>query len=163
MVAAKLISAFVFATPIVHFLFFLNPKFQASCHFLCLYSSVCVRPVGRPHCCFSHEAVQILHSEMLREQFANLLPRNFKVSSSIDLLHVFKFDAGGPRGRVDRSADISLPHLTIQSSHRCVWCGFKPCSGHVRQAKFCFRVCQVVFLGVLPFSLHLLIGPSHMS
>ena len=25
------------------------------------------------------------------------------------------------------------------------------------------RVCQMVFLGVLPFSPHLLIGPSHMS
>ena len=34
---------------------------------------------------------------------------------------------------------------------------------HVRQAKFCLRVCQVFFLGVLPFSTHLLIGPSHMS
>ena len=34
---------------------------------------------------------------------------------------------------------------------------------HVRQAKFCLRVCQVVFLGVLPFSPHRLIGPSHMS
>ena len=29
-VTAKLISAFVYATQIVHFLFFLNPKFQAS-------------------------------------------------------------------------------------------------------------------------------------
>ena len=34
---------------------------------------------------------------------------------------------------------------------------------HVRRAKFCLQVCQVVFLGVLPFSPHLLIGPSHMS
>ena len=34
---------------------------------------------------------------------------------------------------------------------------------HVRQAKLCLRVCQVVFLGVLPLSPHLLIGPSHMS
>ena len=34
---------------------------------------------------------------------------------------------------------------------------------HVRQAKFCLRVCQEVFLGVLPLSPHLLIGPSHMS
>ena len=33
---------------------------------------------------------------------------------------------------------------------------------HVRQAKVCLRVCQVVFLGVL-FSPHLQIGPSHMS
>ena len=35
---AKLISAFVFATRIVQFLFYLNPKFQASSSFLCLYS-----------------------------------------------------------------------------------------------------------------------------
>ena len=38
-----------------------------------------------------------------------------------------------------------------------------PLWAHVRQAKFCLRVCQVVFLGVLPFSPHILIGPSHMS
>ena len=37
---AQLISTFVFATPIVHFLFFLNPKFPASSHLLYLYSSV---------------------------------------------------------------------------------------------------------------------------
>ena len=42
---AKLISAFVFATRIVQFLFYLKPKFQASSSFLCLYRSVCVRPV----------------------------------------------------------------------------------------------------------------------
>ena len=53
-VTAKLISAFVFATRIVHF-FFLNPKFQASSLLLCLYSSVCIRPVLKPHCWFSHE------------------------------------------------------------------------------------------------------------
>ena len=35
--------------------------------------------------------------------------------------------------------------------------------GHVRQAKFCLRVCQVVFLWVLQFSPHLLNGTSHMS
>ena len=43
-VTAKLISAFVFATRIVHFLFLLNPKFQASMLLLGLYMSVCVRP-----------------------------------------------------------------------------------------------------------------------
>ena len=59
LVTAKLISAFVFATRIVHFLFFLNPKFQASSLLLCLYSSVCVRPVRKPHCWFSHEAALI--------------------------------------------------------------------------------------------------------
>ena len=39
-VTAKLISAFVFATRIVQFLFYLNPKFQASSSFLCLYRFV---------------------------------------------------------------------------------------------------------------------------
>ena len=43
-VTAKLFSTVVFATRIVQFLFFLNPKFPASSNLLCLYSSVCVRP-----------------------------------------------------------------------------------------------------------------------
>ena len=35
---------------------------------------------------------------------------------------------------------------------------------HVRQAKFCLRVCQVFFfLGVLPFLPLLLLGPSHVA
>ena len=42
-VAAKLISAFVFATRIVQSHFFLNTKLQDSNHFLYLYSPVCVR------------------------------------------------------------------------------------------------------------------------
>ena len=57
---AKLISAFVFATRIVQFLFYLNPKFQASSSFLRLYRSVCVGPVRKPHCWFSHEAAQMI-------------------------------------------------------------------------------------------------------
>ena len=61
-VIAKLISAFVFATRIVQFLFYLNPKFQASSSFLCLYRSVCVGPVRKLHCWFSHEAAHILPS-----------------------------------------------------------------------------------------------------
>ena len=56
---AKLISAFVFATRKVQFLFYLNPKFQASSSFLCLYRPVCVGPVRKPHCWFSHEAAHI--------------------------------------------------------------------------------------------------------
>ena len=50
------IGAFVFATRIVQFLFYLNPKFQASSSFLRQYRSVCVGPVRKPHCWFSHEA-----------------------------------------------------------------------------------------------------------
>ena len=41
-VTAQLISAFVFATRIVQFLFFLNPKFQAASFLLKLYRPVCV-------------------------------------------------------------------------------------------------------------------------
>ena len=40
-VNAQLISAFVFATLIVPFLFYLNPKFQASSHLPWFYISVC--------------------------------------------------------------------------------------------------------------------------
>ena len=47
-VTAKLISAFVFATRIVQFLFYVNPKFQASSSFLSLYRSVCVGPGRKP-------------------------------------------------------------------------------------------------------------------
>ena len=62
-VTAKLISAFVFATRIVQFLFYLNPKFQASSSFLCLYRLVCVGPVRKPHCWFFHEVAHIqLHT-----------------------------------------------------------------------------------------------------
>ena len=47
-VTAKLISASVFTTRIVRFLFFLNPKFQASSLLLWLYRPVCVRPGRKP-------------------------------------------------------------------------------------------------------------------
>ena len=52
---------FVFATRIVQPLFYLNPKFQASISFLCLYRPVCVRPVRKPHCWFSHEAAHLIN------------------------------------------------------------------------------------------------------
>ena len=58
-VTAKLISAFVFATRIVQFLFYLNPKFQAPSSFLCLYRVFYVGPVREPHCWFSHEAAHL--------------------------------------------------------------------------------------------------------
>ena len=70
--SAKLISAFVFATRIVQFLFYLNPKFQASSSFLCLNRPVCVIPVRKPHCWFSHEAAQIIQATD-----PGILPANF--------------------------------------------------------------------------------------
>ena len=51
--------AFVFAIRIVPFPYFLNPKFPASSHLLGLYSLVCVGPVQKPHCWFSHETAQL--------------------------------------------------------------------------------------------------------
>ena len=59
-VTAKLISAFVFATRIVQSLFFFNLKFQTSSPLLSLYRPVCVRPVWKPHCWFSLDAVHLL-------------------------------------------------------------------------------------------------------
>ena len=50
----------------VHFLFFLNPKFQASSCLLWLYSPVCVRPVQKPNCWFSHEAAHLFSGEVQR-------------------------------------------------------------------------------------------------
>ena len=52
-VTAKLISVFVFATRIVQSLYFLNPKFHASRHLLCLKSPVYVELVGNPEDRFS--------------------------------------------------------------------------------------------------------------
>ena len=71
-VTAKLISAFVFATRVVQFLFYLNLKFQASSSFLCLYRSVCVRPVRKPHCWFSHKAAHILDTVVAHRFSAQL-------------------------------------------------------------------------------------------
>ena len=39
-------------------LYFLYPKFPAASHPLCLYSLVCVRPVGKPRW-FSHDVAQM--------------------------------------------------------------------------------------------------------
>ena len=47
-VTVKLIRAFVFATWIVQYLFFINSKFQASMHYLWLHSPVCVGPGLNP-------------------------------------------------------------------------------------------------------------------
>ena len=82
-VTAKLISAFVFTTRIVQFLFYLNPKFQASSSFLCLYRSVCVRPVWKPHCWFSHEAAQIITTTFLFSA-KRFLEQYFSVESPTD-------------------------------------------------------------------------------
>ena len=47
---------FRYSDIIVQFLSYLNPKFQASSSF---YRPVCVGPVRKPHCWFSHEAAHL--------------------------------------------------------------------------------------------------------
>ena len=61
-VTAKLISAFVFATRMVQSHFYRYPKFQASSHFLWLYSPVCVGPGRKPRRpVFSERGSYFLH------------------------------------------------------------------------------------------------------
>ena len=89
-VTAKLISTFVFAIRIVQFLFYLNPKFQASNSFLCLYRPVCVGPVWKPHCWFSHEAAQMLPvlvlSGFLKVQSESLCSKQVKPFLPLDII-----------------------------------------------------------------------------
>ena len=59
-ITAKVISSFVFATCLEQFLYFLDPKFPVSSQLLSLYSPVCVGPVRKPRCWFSHEAAHII-------------------------------------------------------------------------------------------------------
>ena len=69
-VTAKLISAFVFATPIVQSFFYLNLKFQASSRFLRLYRTGRFVPglVGNPEDRFSHDVAQ-MKSEQIKYMY----------------------------------------------------------------------------------------------
>ena len=73
-VTAKLISAFTFATRIVQFLFYLNPKFQASSHLLWLYSPVCVGPGRKPRRPIFSELGSYVHSKYCRIRGCHNLP-----------------------------------------------------------------------------------------
>ena len=64
-VTAQLISVFVFVTQIVQSLCFLNPKFQASSHFLWLYSPVSVRAYRNPEEQFSHNEAHAIHRSLI--------------------------------------------------------------------------------------------------
>ena len=59
-VTTQLISTFVLATSIVHNLYFLNPKFQASSHLLWLFLAWFVLDlVGNPEDRLSHDTAQL--------------------------------------------------------------------------------------------------------
>ena len=57
--AAKRISAFVFATWIVQYLYFQNQTFPASSHLQWQFCPVCVRPGQNPQRWFSHILTQM--------------------------------------------------------------------------------------------------------
>ena len=62
------------------------PKFQASSSFLCLYRSVCVGPVRKPHCWFSHEVAHIRVLEgpiiiLLRQSSNIFIPESTAIDS----------------------------------------------------------------------------------
>ena len=67
-VTAKLIGT----TGIVLFFYFLNPKIPASSYLLYLYSLVCVGPVWKPYCWFSHDAAQIFDAQKNRRIIKSL-------------------------------------------------------------------------------------------
>ena len=60
--SAKLISAFVFATWIIQYLYILNIKFSISMHVMLLCSSVYVRPVRKLYCVLSHDMVHVAYN-----------------------------------------------------------------------------------------------------
>ena len=65
-VTAKLISAFVFATRIVHSLYFLKPKFETSSHLKWMPSPFCVGPGRKPRRpVFSRRGLKLSHRRPL--------------------------------------------------------------------------------------------------
>ena len=74
---------------IVQLLYFLNPKFPASNHLLCLYSPICVGPGRNPNCWFSHAQAHfcVLDDYKIQEKTCNL---NFgdKIAVSFKLYNI---------------------------------------------------------------------------
>ena len=65
-----------------------------------------------------------------------------------------------------KSADISLPHLTIRSYHAVPCVGLRTTqthTGHMETSQILLAGVLGGFSQVLLFSPHLLIGPAHMS
>ena len=83
-VTAKLISAFVFTTRIVQFLFYLNLKFQVTSHLLWLYSLVCVRPGWKPRRpVFSQRGSYVVEYIWLKIQKTSFLLMRLKLNSHV--------------------------------------------------------------------------------
>ena len=98
-------------------------------------------------------------AKSLDSALSKVIPLKSSFNDSYWYNMILKDGMRRPRYRAVKSAVFNH---SIISPLCLVWIR-APLWPHMRQAKFCLRVCQVVFLGVLPFSSHLLIGPSHMS
>ena len=121
-------------------------------------------PGGIPVICSSNRSFQLykLYLFFLSLQTAYSREKKIKeINYCCVLIVSIKQTRGRSPGVVERLRALFLNHPII--SPLCLMWVRAPLWPHVRQAKFCLRVCQVVFLGVLPFSPHSLIGPSHMS
>ena len=92
-----MISAFVFATQIEQFLFYLNPKFQASSHLLLLYSLVCVGPGRNPEDRFSHNEAHVVY---------RIDPSSVCLSMMLTFFNLNQF--GERTGLVVRASDSEL-------------------------------------------------------
>ena len=89
-VTAQLISAFVFATGIVQFLFYLLPKFQASSVLLLLYRPVYVRPGRKFSLQFILRKITFLSYEPCHFSFLTMFDTNWLIQSQIKA-RSFKF------------------------------------------------------------------------
>ena len=102
-----LISAFVFATRIVQFLFYLNPKFQASSSFLSLYRPVCVGPGRKPR--------RPVFSRRGSNSFSPVIP-SLLVSPSIRIILLLVMGRSTGWVLVCRPTSLSLTlHATIRT------------------------------------------------
>ena len=130
-------------------------------HFLVLaWLLCCTGKFGLSFSIVDHNIVRDL-SQVLKENNMMLNPYVIYTSSFDTLSEVQGLNVCLAAPMVERLRALFLNHLII--SPLCLMWVRAPIWPHVRQAKFCLRVCQVVFLGALPFSPQLLIGPSHMS
>ena len=86
-------------------------KFQASSSFLCLYKPVCVGPVWKPHCWFSHKAAHVIINTNL--DFSLLLFNAPVISySHVGTSYVFTIRLLLSGHAIPMCCHISPPNLT---------------------------------------------------
>ena len=105
------VSAFVFASWIVWYLYFLYPKFQASSHLQWLYNPVCVSPGQNPHCWFSHVAAHMIYGELMVISKINSLLSVSRDVRKPDFCICENKDADQLRGNREADQRLCFRHL----------------------------------------------------